>query len=245
MPGDDPRPRARCGTPTTSSRTRRRSSPTRATPRCTTRPSTSAASTAPFDPTTMGTVPNVGLMAQKAEEYGSHDKTFEIAAAGTVRVVDRRRRRPPCSSTRSRRATSGACARPRTPPVRTGSSWPSPAPARPGWPAVFWLDGSRAHDAEVLAKVDAELADHDTDGLDIEIMAVDEATRFTPRTRQGRRGHHLGHRQRAARLPDRPVPDPRGRHQREDALHRAADGRRRAVRDRRRRLGARSTSSSS
>ena len=73
-----------------------------------------------FDPATMGTTPNVGLMAQKAEEYGSHDKTFEIAAAGTVRVVDERRRRR-CSSTRSRPATSGACARRRTRRSRTGS----------------------------------------------------------------------------------------------------------------------------
>ena len=72
-----------------------------------------------FDPATMGSVPNVGLMAQEAEEYGSHDKTFEIAAAGTVRVVDALRH-DPRSSTRWSPATSGACARPRTPPSRTG-----------------------------------------------------------------------------------------------------------------------------
>ncbi|OLT19502.1 hypothetical protein BJF78_36105 [Pseudonocardia sp. CNS-139] len=82
-----------------------------------------------FDPTTMGTTPNVGLMAQKAEEYGSHDKTFEVAAAGTVRVVDARA--PRCWSTRSPRATCGGPARPRTPRSATGCSSPSPAPAPP------------------------------------------------------------------------------------------------------------------
>ena len=83
-----------------------------------------------FDPATMGTTPNVGLMAQKAEEYGSHDKTFEIASAGTVRVVDDVGRRR-CSSTTSTPATSGGCARPRTRRSRTGSSSPSSAPAPP------------------------------------------------------------------------------------------------------------------
>ena len=105
-----------------------------------------------FDPATMGSVPNVGLMAQKAEEYGSHDKTFEIPAAGTVRVVDaagtvaaRARRRG--------RATSGGCARPRTPPIQ---DWVKLAVTRAratGAPAVFWLDETRAHDAQLIAKV--------------------------------------------------------------------------------------------
>ena len=83
-----------------------------------------------FDPATMGSVPNVGLMAQAAEEYGSHDKTFEIPAAGTVRVVDGAGRRA-ASSTTSQPATSGAPARPRTRRSATGSSSPSPAPAPP------------------------------------------------------------------------------------------------------------------
>ena len=123
-----------------------------------------------FDPATMGSVPNVGLMAQKAEEYGSHDKTFEIPTAGTVRVVDdagdvraRARGRAP--------ATSGACARPRTCPIR---DWVKLAVTRAratGAPAVFWLDEDRAHDAQLIAKVRAYLADHDTDGLQIEILA--------------------------------------------------------------------------
>ena len=83
-----------------------------------------------FDPTTMGTTPNVGLMAQKAEEYGSHDKTFEVAAAGTVRVVDAERHRAADART-SRPVTSSAPARPRTRRSRTGCSSPSAGPARP------------------------------------------------------------------------------------------------------------------
>jgi isocitrate dehydrogenase len=130
-----------------------------------------------FDPTTMGTTPNVGLMAQKAEEYGSHDKTFEISEPGTVRVVD----------------SSGATLLEHD--VDAGDIWRAcqtkDAPVRDwvrlaveraratGAPAVFWLDESRAHDAEVLKKVHAYLPEHDTDGLQIEILPVREATRFT------------------------------------------------------------------
>ena len=131
-----------------------------------------------FDPTTMGTTPNVGLMAQKAEEYGSHDKTFEIAAAGKVRVVDSSGDDAARARRRGRRHLARA-ARPRTRPCATGSGSRSSAPARPVRPAVFWLDESRAHDAEVLKKVDAYLPEHDTDGLQIEILPVREATRFT------------------------------------------------------------------
>jgi isocitrate dehydrogenase len=130
-----------------------------------------------FDPTTMGTVPNVGLMAQKAEEYGSHDKTFEIPTGGTVRVV----------------ATDGTTLLEHQ--VEAGDIWrmcqTKDAPIRDwvklavnraratGWPAVFWLDRTRAHDAELLKKVEVELGSHDTDGLDIRVMPVDEATRLT------------------------------------------------------------------
>ncbi|MCL4122932.1 UNVERIFIED_CONTAM: hypothetical protein GTU68_016261 [Idotea baltica] len=130
-----------------------------------------------FDPTTMGTVPNVGLMAQKAEEYGSHDKTFEIPAAGTVRVTD----------------DSGAVLMEFA--VQQGDIWRmcqvKDAPIRDwvklavtraratGWPAVFWLDANRAHDAQLIAKVNQYLGDHDTDGLQIEIMSPVEATKFT------------------------------------------------------------------
>src|ERR1700754_2268167 len=130
-----------------------------------------------FDPTTMGTVPNVGLMAQKAEEYGSHDKTFEIAAAGTVRVVD-------ASGTTLLEHEVGegdlwrAC-QTKDAPIR---NWVQLAVSRAratGAPAVFWLDETRGHDAQVLAKVQAQLAELDTDGLTIEILPVAEATRYT------------------------------------------------------------------
>ncbi|GAA1222756.1 NADP-dependent isocitrate dehydrogenase [Pseudonocardia alaniniphila] len=137
-----------------------------------------------FDPATMGTVPNVGLMAQKAEEYGSHDKTFEIAAAGTVRVVD-------ASGTTLLEHEVGegdlwrAC-QTKDAPIR---NWVQLAVSRAratGAPAVFWLDETRGHDAEVIKKVRAYLAEEDTDGLTIEILPVAEATRYTlERTKRG------------------------------------------------------------
>jgi isocitrate dehydrogenase len=137
-----------------------------------------------FDPTTMGTVPNVGLMAQKAEEYGSHDKTFILESAGTVQVVD----------------GSGAVLIEHQ--VEAGDIWRAcqtkDVPVR-DWvklavtrarasqtPAVFWLDEKRAHDANVIAKVTEYLAEHDTDGLQIEVMAPEQATAFTvDRLRRG------------------------------------------------------------
>ncbi len=130
-----------------------------------------------FDPTTMGTVPNVGLMAQKAEEYGSHDKTFEIATAGKVQVVD----------------ASGKVLIEHS--VEEGDIWrmcqTKDAPVQDwvklavnrakatGVPAIFWLDKNRAHDAELIKKVNVYLKDHDTAGLDIQIMSPVEATRFS------------------------------------------------------------------
>ncbi len=130
-----------------------------------------------FDPTTMGSVPNVGLMAQKAEEYGSHDKTFILDAAGTVRVVD----------------ASGAVLLEQA--VEAGDifrmcqvkdapiqDWVKLAVTRAratGVPAVFWLDENRAHDAELIKKVKAYLPDHDTSGLDIKILAPLEACKFS------------------------------------------------------------------
>ncbi|HVL82899.1 MAG TPA: NADP-dependent isocitrate dehydrogenase [Pseudonocardia sp.] len=137
-----------------------------------------------FDPTTMGTVPNVGLMAQKAEEYGSHDKTFEIAAAGTVRVVD-----DAGTVLLEHEVAEGdvwrAC-QTKDAPIR---NWVELAVSRAratGWPAVFWLDETRAHDAEVLKKVRAQLAELDTDGITVEILPVAEATRYTlDRARRG------------------------------------------------------------
>jgi len=130
-----------------------------------------------FDPTTMGTVPNVGLMAQKAEEYGSHDKTFEIPAAGVVKV------------------TNGAGDVLLEHTVDAGDVWRmcsvKDAPIRDwvklsvsraratGWPAIFWLDANRAHDAELIKKVTTYLKDHNTDGLDIQILDPAAATRAT------------------------------------------------------------------
>ncbi len=130
-----------------------------------------------FDPKTMGTVPNVGLMAQAAEEYGSHDKTFEMAADGVVRVV----------------AEDGKVLLER--PVETGDifrmcqvkdapvqDWVKLAVRRArltNTPAVFWLDKARAHDAQLIVKVEKYLKDHDTNGLDIRILAPVEAIKFS------------------------------------------------------------------
>jgi isocitrate dehydrogenase len=130
-----------------------------------------------FDPATMGTTPNVGLMAQKAEEYGSHDKTFEIETDGRVRVVDA------ADTTLLEHEVSvgdiwRAC-QTKDAPIQ---DWIRLAVARAratGAPAVFWLDETRAHDAELLKKVRPALAELDTDGLQIEILDVAEATRFT------------------------------------------------------------------
>jgi isocitrate dehydrogenase len=137
-----------------------------------------------FDPVTMGTTPNVGLMAQKAEEYGSHDKTFEITSPGTVRVVD-----GDGETLLSHDVQAGDIWRmcqTKDAPIR---DWVNLAVARArdtGWPAVFWLDETRAHDAQLLIKVRAELETLDTDGLELEIMDVADATRFTlARARNG------------------------------------------------------------
>ena len=130
-----------------------------------------------FDPTTMGTVPNVGLMAQKAEEYGSHDKTFEIDADGKVEVID----------------TDGKVLISHN--VEAGDIWRmcqvKDAPIQ-DWvklavtrarasqtPAVFWLDENRAHDAELIKKVNTYLKDHDTEGLELHILSPIKATQFT------------------------------------------------------------------
>lgn len=131
-----------------------------------------------FDPTTMGSVPNVGLMAKKAEEYGSHDKTFEIEKAGTVRVVD---------------ATSGETLMSHN--VEAGDIWRAcqvkDAPVQDwvklavsraratGTPAVFWLDKERPHDAEIIKKVETYLGDHDTSNVETHILSPVEATKFS------------------------------------------------------------------
>ncbi len=131
----------------------------------------------PFDPVTMGSVPNVGLMAQAAEEYGSHDKTFQIPADGVVRVTD----------------SSGTVLLEHA--VEAGDLWRmcqvKDAPIQ-DWvklavnrarasntPAVFWLDSARPHDAQIIAKVNQYLKDHDTNGLDLRILSPVEATKFS------------------------------------------------------------------
>ncbi len=137
-----------------------------------------------FDPATMGAVSNVGLMAQKAEEYGSHDKTFEAPAAGTIRVVDGEGATlleqivEPGDIFRMCQAKDDAI-----------SNWVKLGVTRAratGSPAVFWLNEKRGHDREIIAKVRQYLPDHDTEGLDIRIMAPDDAMRFTlERVRKG------------------------------------------------------------
>jgi isocitrate dehydrogenase len=137
-----------------------------------------------YDPTTMGSVPNVGLMAQKAEEYGSHDKTFEIASDGRVQVV-----RADGEVLLEHEVAAGdiwrAC-QTKDAPIR---DWVKLAVTRArasGDPAVFWLDEERAHDAQLIGKVRTYLAEHDTDGLDISIMAPQDAARHSvERIRQG------------------------------------------------------------
>ncbi|MEC3966899.1 NADP-dependent isocitrate dehydrogenase [Flagellimonas halotolerans] len=130
-----------------------------------------------FDPKTMGTVPNVGLMAQKAEEYGSHDKTFEIEKAGTVKVVNT------AGETLIEHAVEEGdiwrMCQVKDAPVQ---DWVKLAVSRAratNTPAVFWLDENRAHDAELIKKVNLYLKDHDTNGLDIRILSPIEATKFT------------------------------------------------------------------
>ena len=137
-----------------------------------------------FDPSTMGSVPNVGLMAKKAEEYGSHDKTFEIAAAGTVRVV-----RPDGDVLISHEVETGDIWRMCQTKDAPIQDWVKLAVSRArdsGSPAVFWLDANRAHDANLIRKVETYLADHDTEGLDFRILAPADACRFSlERIRRG------------------------------------------------------------
>ena len=130
-----------------------------------------------FDPTTMGTVPNIGLMAQKAEEYGSHDTTFQLPGKGKVQVIDE------AGNVLTEHAVKKddiwRMNRVKDAPVQ---DWVKLAVTRArasGMPAVFWLDKTRAHHAALIEKVEHYLKDHDTQGLDIRIMSIKEATRFT------------------------------------------------------------------
>ncbi|MFJ3583217.1 NADP-dependent isocitrate dehydrogenase [Streptomyces sp. NPDC090127] len=137
-----------------------------------------------FDPSTMGSVPNVGLMAQKAEEYGSHDKTFEIAAAGTVRLVD-----AAGDVVLEQEVAEGDIFRACQTKDLPIQDWVKLAVTRAratGSPAVFWLDATRAHDAQLIAKVEQYLPEHDTEGLEIKILSPVEATAFSlERIRRG------------------------------------------------------------
>ena len=130
-----------------------------------------------FDPTTMGSVPNVGLMAQKAEEYGSHDKTFEIVAAGTVRVIDENRKI--LLAHKVEKGDVWRMCQTKDAPIQ---DWVKLAVNRArltGTPAVFWLDPHRAHDAQIIAKVELYLPQHDIDGLDIRILTPESAIEFS------------------------------------------------------------------
>ncbi|MGZ4601713.1 MAG: NADP-dependent isocitrate dehydrogenase [Oryzihumus sp.] len=137
-----------------------------------------------YDPATMGSVPNVGLMAQAAEEYGSHDKTFEVPATGTVRVVDTK------GEVVLEQAVSEGdiwrMCQTKDVPIR---DWVKLAVTRAratGVPAIFWLDEGRAHDANLIAKVEEYLPEHDTEGLDIRIMSPEDAIAFSlERIRKG------------------------------------------------------------
>ena len=131
-----------------------------------------------FDPVTMGTVPNVGLMAQQAEEYGSHDKTFEVPEAGEARIVDLATGEVLLTQNVEEGDIWRMC-QVKDAPIR---DWVKLAVTRArncGMPAIFWLDPYRPHEAEVIKKVEAYLKDHDTSGLDIQIMSQVRAMRYT------------------------------------------------------------------
>ena len=137
-----------------------------------------------FDPTTMGTVPNVGLMAQKAEEYGSHDKTFKIAADGVVKVTN-----SAGETLIEHEVATGdiwrAC-QAKDAPIRDWVKLAVDRARQSGMPAVFWLDPERAHDRNLTELVEKYLGEHDTEGLDIRIMSPVEATKFSiERIRRG------------------------------------------------------------
>jgi len=138
-----------------------------------------------LDPSTMGTVPNVGLMAQKAEEYGSHDKTFQAPGSGTIRIVD-----ASGNTIHEHKVEEGDIWRSCTVKDAPIRDWVKLAVTRAratGVPAVFWLDKNRAHDAQLIEKVNTYLKDHDTTGLDIRILNVAEAARLSvERMRDGK-----------------------------------------------------------
>ncbi len=131
-----------------------------------------------FDPTTMGTVPNVGLMAQKAEEYGSHDKTFEIAEDGVANIVDLATGEVLLAQDVEQGDIWRMC-QVKDAPIRDWVKLAVTRARNSGMPAVFWLDPYRPHEAELIKKVEAYLKDYDTNGLDIQIMSQVRAMRYT------------------------------------------------------------------
>ncbi|QBY50248.1 NADP-dependent isocitrate dehydrogenase [Cupriavidus oxalaticus] len=131
-----------------------------------------------FDPTTMGTVPNVGLMAQKAEEYGSHDKTFEITEDGVANIVDLATNEVLLTQNVEQGDIWRMC-QVKDAPIRDWVKLAVTRARNSGMPAVFWLDPYRPHEAELIKKVEAYLKDYDTNGLDIQIMSQVRAMRYT------------------------------------------------------------------
>ncbi|MDF2177718.1 NADP-dependent isocitrate dehydrogenase [Aliiglaciecola sp. CAU 1673] len=130
-----------------------------------------------FDPTTMGTVPNVGLMAQKAEEYGSHDKTFEMKADGVVRIIDQDEK--VLIEHKVEEGDIWRMCQTKDEPIRDWVKLAVTRARQSGMPAVFWLDDERAHDIQLISKVNRYLQDHDTSGLDIQLMSPVRAIRYT------------------------------------------------------------------
>lgn len=130
-----------------------------------------------FDPTTMGSVSNVGLMAQKAEEYGSHDKTFEMTGAGTVRVIDQDEN--VLIEHNVEEGDIWRMCQAKDAPIQDWVKLAVNRARQSGDPAIFWLDDERAHDAQLIEKVNTYLKDHDTEGLHIEIMAPVRAIRYS------------------------------------------------------------------
>nr|MBF0222495.1 NADP-dependent isocitrate dehydrogenase [Desulfobulbaceae bacterium] len=138
-----------------------------------------------FDPATMGSVANVGLMAQKAEEYGSHDKTFEAPANGVIRLVDKSSGETVLEQQVEQGDIFRAC-QTKDAPIQDWVKLAVNRAKASGVPAIFWLDENRGHDAAIMAKVNQYLPSHDTAGLDIRIMQPDEAMRFSlERIRKG------------------------------------------------------------
>jgi isocitrate dehydrogenase len=133
-----------------------------------------------FDPVTMGTVPNVGLMAQKAEEYGSHDKTFEIPEDGEARIVDNATNEVLTALTQQvEQGDIWRMCQVKDAPIRDWVKLAVTRARNSGMPAVFWLDPYRPHEAELIKKVETYLKDYDTNGLDIQIMSQVRAMRYT------------------------------------------------------------------